>query len=192
MQLSKKLHAALVFMVIFSVSFLTVLLAIFLTQSAYSMPSHAILAVDSMEITLGPSPNSTNIPLGTTIIIDILNFADVNYLHITPEVPIAYVTSETSGPLSSLETFYPAQQLKPATTYNVSVTIMGVPVSWSFTTTSESFNPTISFYLATNVLWIALSAAVSAASIAGLAMWYKRKQVKVNHKHLLLTLIKPA
>jgi hypothetical protein len=107
-------------------------------------------------------------------------------------VPIAYVTSETSGPLSSLETFYPAQQLKPATTYNVSVTIMGVPVSWSFTTTSESFNPTISFYLATNVLWIALSAAVSAASIAGLAMWYKRKQVKVNHKHLLLTLIKPA
>jgi hypothetical protein len=178
MQLSKKLHAALLLAVVFSASFLTVFLAILFTQSAYSTPSHAILIVGSMEITLGPPPNSTNIPLDTTIIVDTLNFADVNDLHITPEVPIAGVTSENSGPLSSLETFYPAQQLKPATTYNVSVTIGEVPVSWSFTTTSEPFNPTISFYFATNMLWVALAAAFSATSIVGLAVQFKRKQSK--------------
>lgn len=178
MHLSKKLHAALLLAVVFSASFLTVFLAIFLTQSAYSTPPQAILAVNSMEITLGPPPNSTNIPLDTTIIIDTLNFADVTDLRITPEVPIAGVTSENSGPLSSLKTFYPAQQLKTAITYNVSITIMEVPMSWSFTTTSEPFNPTISFYLATNVLWIALSAAVSATSIVGFAIQFKRKQSK--------------
>ena len=177
MNLSKKLHTALLLVAVFSASFLTVFSAISLTQSAYSTPSHYVSVVDGMGITLGPPPNSTNIPLDTTIIIDTLNSAEVSDLRMTPEVPIARVTSETSGTLSSLNTFYPAQQLKPATTYNVSVTIMDVPMSWSFTTTSEPFNPGISFYLATNMLWIALSAAVSATAIFGFAIWFKRKQV---------------
>jgi hypothetical protein len=90
-------------------------------------------------------------------------------------VPIARVTTEVSGPLTFLNTFYPAQPLKPATTYNVSATIIDVPVSWSFTTTSEPFNPGISFFLATNVLWIALSAAISATSIIGVTIWFRRK-----------------
>lgn len=177
MKISKQLYRALLLAVVFSASFLVVFLAIFLTQSAYSTPAHYISVVDGMGITLGPPPNSTNILLDTTITIDTLNSAEVSDLHITPEVPIARVTSENSGPLTSLKTFYPAQQLKPATSYNVSATIMDVPVSWSFTTTSEPFNLGISFYLATNVLWIALSAALSATSIFGFAMWYKRKQV---------------
>lgn len=176
MNLSKKLYSTLLLAVVFSASFLAVFWAIFFTQSAYSMPPGYILAVDSMEITLGPPPNSTNIRLDTTIIIDILNSAIISDLHITPEVPIARVTSENSGPLSSLNKFYPAQQLKPATTYNVSATMMNVPVSWSFTTTSEPIKPGISFYLATNAVWISLLTAVSATSIAGFAVWHKRKK----------------
>jgi len=176
MKLSKQLYMTLLLAVVFSASFLTVFLAIFLTQSAYSHPVHYISTVDSMAITLGPPPNSTNIPLDTTIIIDTVNTADVSDLHITPEAPIARVTSENSGPLTSLRTFYTAQQLKTATTYDVSATIMDTPVSWSFTTTSEPFKPGISFYLAANVLWIALAVALSATSIVGFVTWYKRNE----------------
>ncbi|MBM4401095.1 MAG: hypothetical protein FJ045_04005 [Crenarchaeota archaeon] len=181
MALSKKLHLTLRLAVVFSASFLTVFSAIFLTQSAYSTPSNHVLIVDGMDITLGPPPNSTNIPLDTTITIDALASASLNDLHMTPEVPIARVYSEVSGPLTYLNTFYPAQLLKPATSYTVSVTIMDVPVSWSFTTTSEPFNPGISFYLATNVLWIALSAAISATSIVAFVIWFFRRK-QVNHK----------
>src|SRR4030042_1092924 len=119
MKLSKKLHMALLLAAVFSASFLTVFLAIFLTQSAYSTPSRYVLVVGGMGITLGPPPNSMSVPLDTTIIIDTLSSTGVSDLHITPEVPIPRVTSEVSGPLLFLNTFYPAQQLKPATTYNV-------------------------------------------------------------------------
>jgi hypothetical protein len=140
MRLSMKLRAVLLLAVVFSVTFLFVFFAIFLTQSAYSTPSQYVLIVDSMEVTLGPAPNATNVPLDTTITVDTLNFADLSDLHVTPKVSFAGVTSENSGSLSSLRTYYPAQPLKPATAYNVSVAIEAVPVSWSFTTTSEPFN----------------------------------------------------
>lgn len=176
MELTKKLHAVLLLAGVFAASFLTVFLAIALTQSAYSNPSKVVLAVDGMAVTLGPPPNSTNIPLDTTIIIDTLNSAEISSLHITPELPIDRVTSENSGSLSSLRTFYPAQQLKPGTTYHVSATIMGTPVAWSFTTTSEPFKPGASFFFATYAAWIALSTAAAATAIAGFIVWQKRKQ----------------
>jgi hypothetical protein len=175
---SEKLYLASRLAVVFAASFLTVFLAIFLTQSAYSTPSNYVSVVNGMDITLGPPPNSTNIPLDTTITVDALASAALNDLHLTPEVPIASRYSEVTSSLTYLNTFYPAQPLKPATSYTVSVTILNEPVSWSFTTTSEPFNPGISFYLATNVLWIALSAATSATIIVGFAIWLRRKRVK--------------
>jgi len=177
MNLSKKLLAALILAAVFASTFLTVFLVISLTQSAYSTPDNYVSAVDSMDITIGPTPNSTDVSLDTTITIDALSSATVNDLHTAPEVPIALVTSEVSGPLSYKLTFYPAQLLKPATSYTVSVTIKDVPVSWSFTTTSEPYHPTINFYLATYALWIALSAAVATTSIVGFAIWYRKKRV---------------
>jgi len=183
MKLSKQRHMVLLLAVVFTASFLAVFLTVFLTQSAYSMPMQYTLTVDGMAITVGPPPNSTNIPLDTAIIVDTLNTAEVSNLHVTPEVPITRVTSENSGPLSSLKTFYPAQQLKTATSYKVSATIRDVPVSWSFTTTSEPFKPGISFYMATNVVWIALASALSATSIVGFIMWRKRKQVSDSVEH---------
>jgi hypothetical protein len=177
MNLSKKMRAALILAGVFVFTFLTVFLVIFLTQPAHSTPDSYVLEGDGMAITIGPKPNSTDVPLDTTITIDALASAALNDLHLTPEVPIARVTSEVSGPLSYKQTFYPAQLLKPATSYTVSVTIVNVPVSWSFTTTSELYHPTISFYLATYVLWIAFSTATATTLLVGLAIWYRKKRV---------------
>ena len=63
MNLSKKQHTALRLAVVFSASFLIVFLTIFLTQSAYSTPSSYVSVIKGMDITLGPPPNSTDIPL---------------------------------------------------------------------------------------------------------------------------------
>ena len=176
MALSKKLHVALILAPVFVLTFLTLFLAISLTQSAYSTPDNYASAVDSMDITIGPTPNSTDVPLDTTITIDALSSATISDLRITPEVAIALVANEVSGPLSYKQTFYPAQRLEPATSYTVSVTIKDIPVSWSFTTTSEPYNPTISFYLATYALWISLSVAAATTSIVGFAIWHKKKR----------------
>jgi hypothetical protein len=177
LELSKKLRLALILVVVFSALFLTVYLAIFFTQSSHSTPSNSVSLVGSMDIALGPPPNSTNVPLDTTITVEAVASAALNDLHITPEEPIARVYSEATSPLTYQNTFYPAQLLQPATTYNVSVTIMDLPVSWTFTTTAEAFSPGISFYLANNVLWISLAFAASATVIFGFAIWFKYRQV---------------
>ena len=164
-------------MAVFALTFLSVFLVISLTQSAYSIPEHYASGVNGMTITIGPKPNSTDVPLDTTITIDALSAATLNDLHMAPEVPINSVAIEVSGPLSYKQTFYPAQLLKPATSYTVSLTIRNIPVSWSFTTTSELYHPTISFYLATYVLWIAFSTAIATTLLVHLAIWYKKKRV---------------
>jgi hypothetical protein len=159
----------------FSVTFLTVFLAIILSQSAYSTPSVYTLDIEGMGIKVGPPPNSTGIPLDTTIIIDALTSASLADFQMTPQVSIAHLDSENSSPLTYLNSFYPAQPLKPATFYTVSVIVMKVPVSWSFTTTAEVFSPGISFYLATNAFWIALLAAVSVTLITGYTLRLRSK-----------------
>ena len=159
MNLSKRTLFTIYLITGFSIVFIVTFLTIQFTQSAYSTPGKDVLAIEGMHIILGPPPNSTNIPLDTTITIDTLASAALNDLRLTPEVLISHVTSYVSGPLSYEETFHPAHPLNPSTSYTVSVTILDVPVSWTFTTTSETFNPGISFYLATNKLLIASSVA---------------------------------
>jgi hypothetical protein len=165
---------ALLLVAIFSISFLTVFLTISFTQSAHSIPSSAILDINGMKITVGPPPNSTNIPLDTTISIDALASATLNDLQISPQVLINYQCSETSGPLTYLTTFYPSQPLKTTATYTVSVNIFNTPVSWSFRTTSETFEPGIGFHLATNCLWIALLLAFSVTLIVIIVVRLKK------------------
>jgi len=149
----------------------------FLTQSAYSTPDAYVFSLDGMGITIGPKPNSTNVPLDTTIAIDTWRSPTVSDFNLMPEAPIARLTKEKVGLASMLTTFYPAEPLKPATTCNVSVVIMNVPVSWSFATTSEPYHPTSAFYLVTYALWIALSAAIATTLLVGLAIWFRRKRV---------------
>ena len=184
MDLSKKLHVALILAPVFVLTFLTIFLVISLTQYAYSTPDNHASAVDSMSITIGPGPNSTDVPLDTTITIDALSAATISDLHTVPEVAIALVTNEVSGPLSYRQTFYPAQRLEPATSYTVSVSIKDVPFSWNFTTTSEPYHPTISFYIATYALWIALSTAVATTSTVGFSIWFKKKRINESPKPL--------
>ena len=175
MKLSKKQYTVLLLVTVFLGSFVAAFLAISLSQSAYSTPSQSLVGLNDMDITLGPPPNSTDVRLDTTITIEAVATAEINDLRLNPEVPIASVASHTTGILTYVNTFYPAKLLTPATSYNVSVVIEGVPVAWSFTTTSEPFSPGISFYLATDVLWIALTAATSATAVVGFAVWYKKR-----------------
>jgi hypothetical protein len=176
MKLSKKQHTAFFLAGILLASFLIVFLTIFLTQSAYFTPSSDTLVINGMDIALGPPPNSTDIPLDSTITVDALASASYNDLHVTPQVTFASVTSETTGPLTYRTTFHPDKLLQPATSYTVSVTIMNTPVSWSFTTAPEPFNPRIGYYLASNALWISVSVAAAATAIGGLVVWFKERK----------------
>ena len=151
---------------VFASSFTIVFLTIFFTQSAHSSPVGYLLTINDMEIKVGPPLNSKNIPLDTTITVEALASATLDDLQIVPETAIARVYSEVTGPLTYLNTFYPAKLLKPETRYNVSVTIMHAPIEWSFTTTAKPFEPGVGFYLATNSLWIAIVAAAASAVIA--------------------------
>jgi hypothetical protein len=179
MNLPKKLRSVLILAVVFSVAFLVPFLAILVTQSPYSTPATQVVVIDGgMDFSLGPPPNATNVPLNTAVTVEALASAGLNDLRITPDVPIAWVGSTTTGPLTYLNLFYPSELLKPSTLYNVSVTIMNSPVSWVFTTTNEPFKPSISFFLATNELWISLSIAALVTVIAGLAVWFTQKRQK--------------
>jgi hypothetical protein len=177
MNLSEKMQAALILAAVFAFTFLIVFSVISLTQSPYSTPDHYASDVNGMDFTIGPKPNSTDVALDTTITIDALSSAALDDLRLTPEVPISHVGVEVTGTLSYQRTFYLAQLLKPATSYTVYVTIRDVPVSWSFTTTSESYSPSVSFYLATYVVWIALSIAFATTLLVGLAIRYRKKRV---------------
>ena len=175
MNLFKKHQTALLLMAVFAGSFLTGFMAIVLTQSAYSIPVSTVTAHDGMEISLGPPPNSTNVPINTAISVDAVASAALNDLRLTPGVPFTRAYSEASSALTYLTTFYPAHLLDPGTRYNVSVTILGTPLSWSFTTSNEPFNPGIGFYLATNAPWIALATAILATLIVAVANLLRRK-----------------
>jgi hypothetical protein len=175
MNFSRNMRAALILAVVFASTFIIVFLVISGTQSSYSTPTTYLSAVQGMDITIGPQPNATDVALDTTITIDTFSAATLNNLQVTPEVHIANVAVEVSGPISYKQTFYPAQLLKPATTYIVSVTIKNDPVSWSFTTTAQPYQPTISFYLATYAPWIALATAAVTTLIVGSAIWRKAK-----------------
>jgi hypothetical protein len=176
MNLSKKMHLALILATVFASIFIVVFLVIASTQSAYSTPDNDVLEVERMDIAVGPKPNATNIPLDTTITIDALSSVALNNLHTTPGVSIASVAVEVSGPLSYRQTFYPAQILKIDTSYTVSVIIRDIPVSWSFTTTSDPYQPTISYYLANYALWVALGTATTVTLLTGSAIRQRQKQ----------------
>ena len=172
-----KNRPVLCLLLIFSVVFLAVFSVIALTQSPYSTPSSEALVVDGgMEIKLGPFPNATSVALDSAITVDAVASATIGDLHITPETLIASSSSETTGPLTYLYKFYPAELLKPGTTYTVSTTLFDRQVSWSFKTTTEPFQPTLTYSLAKNAIWIAMASAASATAIAAIII--RRKHAK--------------
>ncbi len=167
---------ALRFVTIFAITFLIVFLSITLTQSAYTTPISFSSTINGMEIIVGPPPNSTNIPLDTTITVDAFASASLEDLRMTPEVKFSNIYSETTGPLNYKTTFCPAKPLEPSTVYTTSVTIIQTPLTWSFTTTNEPFEPQMRHFLANNELWIALLVASATIMILGLITWFRRKK----------------
>ena len=174
MKSSKNKQLFFVFTLIFFLSFFATFLLISLTQCAYSTPPHNTIIFNQMSITLGPSPNSTNIPLDTTITIDAMASASLTDFYTIPYEPYDHITSYATGPLTYETTYYPAQPLKPATSYNVSVTIFDTSVTWTFTTTSQPFFPEINFYLAKNVVLITLLTATIITTLSGFFIWLRR------------------
>jgi len=164
----------------FSVSFFVIFFLISFTQSAYSTPTKTNSVFNQMSILLGPPPNSTNVPLDTTISIDTVASASLNDLNIIPYVAIDYTTSYVTGPLTYETNFYPTELLKPGISYNVSVTILDDLVTWTFTTTSQPFVVGINFYLAKNALLITFLVAAILTSILGFIIWFREKQL-VGH-----------
>jgi len=174
MNFSKREILVLRFATIFAITFLIVFLSITLTQSAYSTPISFSSTINGMEITVGPPPNSTNIPLDTTITVDAFASASLEDLRMTPEVKFSNIYSETTGPLTYKTTFCPAKPLEPSSVYTISVTIIQTPLTWSFTTTNEPFESQTHHFLASNGLWIALLIATATTIILGLITWFRR------------------
>jgi hypothetical protein len=178
LNLSGKTARIVLVAAVFPVVFLVVFSSITLTQSSYSSSVPSVLIVNGMDITVGPAPNATQVSLDTTITIDALASASLNDLQVHPRTSITTGSSETTGPLTYKTTFLPAEPLKPATTYTVTVTIVNAPATWSFTTTAEPFKPTLSHTLSTQALWISLAAATGAVAVASFAMWAIKKRKK--------------
>ena len=176
MNLSVKMRTALVFAVVFLSTFFATMFIITATQSAYSTPDEYDTTVGNMVIKIGPKPNSTDVPLDTTITIDALSSATLGELQITPKVSISSIATEVSGPLSYKQIFYLAQLLEPATSYSVSTTIKDTPFSWSFITTSESYQHITSYFIATYAPWIALAVAIITTLFVVLAIRTRKKE----------------
>lgn len=179
---TSRLRRALLLGVVFVALFLGVFFLISATQTAHSPPAtvpEAIYRNHSripIPVGVGPAPNSANVSLNTTIVVFQVRSVSVENLHLSPEVPLSGRTDVPEGLASQVTTFYFARPLNPNTTYNVSVAIAGTQYSWVFTTTSEPFNPDVSYYLATYVFWIALAAASAGTCIAGGLIWQQRKK----------------
>jgi hypothetical protein len=190
----RKAHAPLVLVVIavFLLSFFIAYFAMTLTpwayyeQRVYSMPSfdypsggssgvggEAFAEYNLANVVLGPAPADTNVSRDTMISVDEGRPVHVD-LHLTPETRIAKITKEEVGIASEITTLYPADLLQPATTYNVSGTIMGLSAWWTFTTGLEPNQPRTERILLPQVWWIAIAAATLTTSIFTVALWRRR------------------
>jgi hypothetical protein len=178
LNLSGKTVKIVLMAAVFPIVFLAVFSSITLTQSPYSSPVPSVLIVNGMDITVGPAPNATQVPLVTAITIDALASASLSDLQVYPQTSITTWSSETTGPLTYKTIFLPSEPLKPATTYTITVTIVNAPATWSFTTTAEPFKPTLSYTLSTQALWISLASATGAVAVAGFTVWALKKRQK--------------
>jgi hypothetical protein len=180
LNLSGKTARIVLVAAVFPVVFLIVFSTITFTQSPYSLPASSVLIVNGMDIKVGPAPNATQVPLNTALTVDALASASLNDLKVQPETRIIIGSSDTTGPLTYQTTFLPAEPLKPATTYTVTVTIVDAPTTWSFNTTAEPFKPTLSYILSTQALWISAAAAAVAVVVASFAVGATKKRQKLN------------
>lgn len=172
----KKALRALVLSAVFLVTFFVVFFAISLTQSTYSTPVQGKLEPGETPLFVGPPPNATDIPLDTVIVLYQTRPGGPQ-LQITPDIIMAK-SVDTYDWASVESTYYPAEPLKPATTYNLTAVVWHETFSWSFTTTPQPFQPEISYYLAKFAFWIALASAIALTFTVGILLWTRKPQFR--------------
>jgi hypothetical protein len=128
-------------------------------------------------VDVGPAPGDMNVSRDTIIYVYEVRPVKV-YLHLTPEAPIARITKEPESFASEITKIYPAELLQPATTYNVSGTIMGLSAWWTFTTGLEPDQPRTERILLPQVWWVAIAAAVAATLAVGIILWTRKRIAK--------------
>jgi hypothetical protein len=106
------LKTDLLLTIVFVVLFAGVFLLISNTQSAYSTPNTILVTIHvdnpqdpGVAVRVGPIPNSTNIPLNTTIEVFQPRYATLENLHLTPEEAIASRIDKHQGLASRTSTF---------------------------------------------------------------------------------------
>ena len=124
----------------------------------------------------GPSPNSTEVPLDTAVVIFLMRPVNIENFSLTPQGPLAIQTIEHSPPASETYTFCFAEPLKPVTTYNITLLAGGKPVTWNFTTTAKPYSARFNTYLCPSVPWVALAIATSITFGVTLVVWHKKRK----------------
>lgn len=91
----------------------------------------------SQMLSLGPAAGSVNVPRNTALVINEPRPVGVENVTFNPTVAIAERLDEHFPVASAKIIVFPAGLLEPNTTYNVTATIGGNLVWWSFTTGTE-------------------------------------------------------
>jgi len=160
-------------------------------QRTYSIPDNeanysnstrggeALTGEHPIPVMLNPHSGTTNVSLDTLIYLYETRPVS-NNLTISPDVEIIEVTQEHVGQYSRITTYYPSENLRPHTTYNVSGTIMNLSAWWTFTTGS-SVTPQQDYeiLLSPYAGWIALLVSIVATAI--FIFIIKHSQLKNNN-----------
>ena len=184
-QFTKKLLAVLL-LGVFILSFSSAYLVISLIPFAYYrelVHSNPTLEGSSNLFPVGifgPTANSTDVPLDTAIVIALTRPVTIENLSLSPQGPAVSQKVEHSLPASETYTFYFAEPLEPATTYNVTVLSGGEPVTWNFRTTDAPYESHYNTYLFPSVPWVALGIAGLATFSVALLIWQKGKTMEAK------------
>ena len=104
------------------------------SQNPSPTPAPSLIELPYAAGNFSPTPNSTNVPLNTTISISFGRPPSICELNITPNVPIKERIFESEG-FGGTYIFHLSEQLQPQTTYTVTIT-------FGQETASEGFAPT--------------------------------------------------
>ena len=164
-------------------------------QTSYSIPENeanysnstqggdALGDVDNFAyvgVFIRPRPGATNVSLDTLIFVDQTRPVSVD-LQINPETPMAQIKEEDVGHASRITIFYPAELLKPATTYNVSGSIMGLSAWWTFTTANSVIPQTeYDLFVSPYTWWIVVIAAIMTTTIFAKLIWHSTPHTKIK------------
>ena len=106
-------------------------------------------------------------------------------LHLIPKISMYDIKEEDGGLGAGSTTYYPAQLLQPETTYNVSGSIAGLSVWWTFTTgSSVTYQSKYDFIFSPHTWWIAIIIASVSTLIYATTIWksnFRNKLTKLNN-----------